>query len=267
VQRLDIVNALTNLGRVRRAYLREKNALNLRILGLIRSELGFVAGKDVDKATEKSNKKIKTRSDKILAALLKRNPEKLKDEDREVYDYMVGIGTGFLIAMSALLEAKDAIEQQMTAVGKKLPEAEWWASHLGLSYLGFALVISDTGDLSRFTKESQLWKRMGLAVINGERQRRVAGNPELAIEHGYNSDRRTTMWVIMDSFMRNRNKECYADHPWMNLFRTYKANQLAQEGCIPAKAEERAKRRLSKRILRDLFIEWNKNTVVLKKAA
>ena len=260
MSRPNDVKTLTNLGRTRRAYLREKNTLSLRILGLIKSNLGFVAKKkeDLDKATEKKNEAIIKRSDKILTALLKSKPDKLSLVDLNVHNHMVGHVTGFLTAMDALLEGKNEIEKQMIVVGKRFKEINWWASHLGLSYLGFALVISEAGDLSRFTKESQLWKRMGLAVIGGNRQRRVAGNPALAIIHGYNADRCATMWTIVDSMIRNRNKPFYADHPWMNLFRDYKARQLAKEGITAGHAEARAKRRIGKRILRDLFIEWNR---------
>lgn len=266
MQRHEVVNAITEIGYMRRVILRERNALDLRINGLVRRELDFQSvgpddeTPDEKKSREKHNKSVAPRITRIVKDL---KGVKLRDEltgeDRDIADYMK-ITCGSMLTCVDLLEKDLKQKDKELAVRvKDLPEHDWWCSHVGLSSNGLALLTADAGDIARFDKESQLWKRMGVAVINGERQRKVARNPELAIEHGYNCDRRSTMYVIVDSLMMSRNKPFYEDHPWMNLYRDYKVRKL-KEGDQPCVAEARAKRRLGKRILRDLFIQVNGST-------
>lgn len=261
--RSQTVASLMKMCHFRRVHLRQRNSLVLCIQGLIRSELGFQSIGPNDetttekKAREKANKGALTRGAKIFSLLnSKKLAKPLIDTDQSIYEYMLinckGLLDGIDI-MDADLKAKDkAIDKK----AKDLPECDWWVSHCGLSSKGLGLLTGDAGDIARFDKESQLWKRMGMAVIDGKRQRRVAGNAEKAIEHGYNSDNRATMYTIVSSLNMERNKECYADHPWFNLQRDYKARKLS-EGDIPCVAEARTNRRMGKRILRDLFIQVN----------
>ena len=176
MQRTDVVDTLANLSRVRRLYLRQRNSLNLAMLGMTRSELGFDNRKLKDKKEmkkiEKSNKPIKTQSTRIVTALVSNNTSKLKDMDVDIFNHIQMLATGFLDALDSLEETKERLEKQIVSAAKQLPEAEWWNSHIGLGYMGFGLLIGEAGNLSRFEKVSQLWKRMGLAVINGERQRK-----------------------------------------------------------------------------------------------
>ena len=261
--RSQTVETLKKMCHFRRVHLRQRNSLVLCIQGLIRSELGYQSiGPNDETATEKKarekvNKGALTRGARIYSLLNGKKPAKsLIDTDQSIYEYMLinckGILDGIDI-MDSDLKSKDKAIVKKT---NELPECEWWISHKGLSAKGLGLLTGDAGDIARFDKESQLWKRMGMAVIDGKRQRRVAGNAAKAIEHGYNSDNRATMFTIVSSLNMERNKECYADHPWFNLARDYKKRKLA-EGDRPCVAEARANRRIGKRILRDLFIQVN----------
>jgi hypothetical protein len=173
----------------------------------------------------------------------------------------------FLNARGLLEKERKTVEKQMSTMAKTLPVYPWVESVKGFGALGFAQIVGEAGDLSNYATVSRLWKRMGLAVINGGRQRMVAG-PD-ALEHGYNPSRRSIMWNIGDSMFRSNG-------PYADLCRErkdYEREKAAAEGLtvcpaakIPAKQKElyrsdghvhnRAKRYMEKRLLRDLWRAW-----------
>ena len=73
--------------------------------------------------------------------------------------------------------------EHMMAFAKALPVASFVEETRGFGYLGLAQIVAEAGDLSNYANPAKLWKRFGLAVIDGRAQRRVA-DKELAIVHG-----------------------------------------------------------------------------------
>lgn len=173
----------------------------------------------------------------------------------------------FINARSMLESERKTVEKQMTKEAKKLPVYPWVESVKGFGALGFAQVVGEAGDLSNYATVSRLWKRLGLAVIEGGRQRKVAGPDSL--KHGYNPSRRSVVWNIGDSLFR-------ANGPYSDVCRDRKEverQKAADEGLtvcpsakIPAKDKEnyrsdghihnRAKRYMEKRLIRDLWRAW-----------
>ena len=113
----------------------------------------------------------------------------------------------------AYTELLKITEKEMTVLAKKLPIYMWSEGVRGLGPLGIATIIGETGDLTKdpttegvmgYATHERVWKRLGLAVINGRRQ----GDPgpgatsELWIEHGYRKIRRSQCWKINDSLIR-----------------------------------------------------------------
>lgn len=113
----------------------------------------------------------------------------------------------------AYTELLKMAEKEMTALAKKLPIYMWSEGVRGLGPLGIATIIGETGDLTKnpttegvmgYATHERVWKRLGLAVINGRRQ----GDPgpgatsEAWIEHGYRKIRRSQCWKINDSLIR-----------------------------------------------------------------
>ena len=123
---------------------------------------------------------------------------------------------------------------------------------------------------------------MGLAVINGGRQRRVSGDE--ALLHGYSPERRSIMWNIGASLIKQQG-------PWRDLYLARLATEhqkALDEGLIPATSTKatvdswakrglpeltkvtkitaahrsaghmnnRAQRYIEKRLLRDLWRAW-----------
>lgn len=183
-----------------------------------------------------------------------------------------------LALMLPLSTARDGIEVQRKQVEKRLKELArqlpmWKALQergLGVAELGLASIIGEAGDLNNYSTVAKLWKRMGLAVMHGQRQRLVANDAAAAIEHGYNPRRRSVVWVIGDSIIKVGGplREVYDER------KKYLIERAAQRGqeVVPAaslkskKDKEKfvsvghihndAKRYMEKRLLRTLWQIW-----------
>jgi hypothetical protein len=105
------------------------------------------------------------------------------------------------LAVAPLLAARAQIEPMRKGVEKTLvklvkhhPMAPFIKETRGVALLSLAALIGEAGDIGSFKSVAALWKRFGLAVIRGERQRRVSGID--ALEHGYSPPRRSVMYLI-----------------------------------------------------------------------
>lgn len=157
------------------------------------------------------------------------------------------------LAMLPLLDARDGIEKsrktvekRLLALAKGLPIVGWVEQQRGVGLLSLAGIIGEAGDLSTYSNPAKLWKRMGLAVIGGERQRKKEG--AAGIEHGYNPSRRSLVWTIGDCIIK-------AGGPLKELYNERKAYEMPR---VKTKmhAHNRAKRYIEKRLLRDMWRAW-----------
>lgn len=224
------------------------------------------------------------RSEKSLTLQIKAKCRRLCEGDKaeadRLYTAMTGKGDHpytaaalavsqpFIDARATLERDRKQTEKHMAAEAKALPAADWIESARGISYGSFAAIIGEAGALDNYSNPAKLWKRMGLAVIGGERQQRKPGAE--ALEHGYAPSRRAVMWVIGDALFR-------ANGPYADLCRERKAYEARKAEAVgkivcpaakvPAKADpadymthghihSRAKRWMEKRLLRDLWRAW-----------
>jgi hypothetical protein len=176
--------------------------------------------------------------------------------------------TPFLVAQSCIEEDRKAEEKQLKKLAKQLHVAEWVEGVRGFALPSLAAVIGETGDLSNYDNPAKLWKRMGLAVIQGGRQRRVTG--DAALEHGYSPDRRSIMWNIGGCVIKSGSghyREVYDERKAFEIAKAEAAGlTVAPAGKIPKKraaefmsaghVHNRAQRYMEKRLLRDLWREW-----------
>ncbi len=236
-----LVNQIVQSHRMRRRWMKARNALILQGKAFCRS---WAAG-DKDAGTalfEKAEKGI------------------LGDEDAPL---MVGL-LPFLDAIARFDRELTAIEKDMAKMAKRLPVAPWVESVRGFGLLSLASIVGEAGDIGSYATVSRLWKRMGLAVIAGERQRKKADLDEAAA-HGYNPERRSVMWNVAEPLARLQRTwtdkktgeiKKPADHYGAYL-EAEKAKALAK-GLTPAHAENRAKRHMSKRLLADFWSAWRR---------
>ncbi len=140
------------------------------------------------------------------------------------------------------------VERRLKELVQKLPVFDWWDSIYGLGALGLAVIIAETGDLSNYANPAKVWKRMGVAVINGERQRKKRGDE--ALEQGYSPRRHSVLWVVSDSLLKKQNA-------YKELYDERKADMAVK---WPERAKGHlhndARRYVGKRLLRDLWRAW-----------
>jgi hypothetical protein len=184
-----------------------------------------------------------------------------------------------ILATIASRAPHDALEaeakKQMEALAKQLPVWPWVESVRGFGAVSLAVIVAEAGDLSHYDNPARLWKRMGLAVMDGVRQGGLSKTASKAawIAHGYNRQRRALVFVIGDSLVKGN-----ADGPYRALYLARKELErqkaeaagltVAPAAKIPAKrasefmseghVHRRAQRVMEKRLLRDLWSEWRR---------
>ena len=153
------------------------------------------------------------------------------------------------------------IEVAMRKLARSLPAWKWVEGIVGFGDLGLAIIVGETGDLSGYATKERVWKRLGLAVVEGERQQRKAG-AEAAAAHGYNPARRAEVWTIADSLFRHQWHGAKDDTPagpsgpYGAIYGQRKAHTVTREW-TPKHQDNDARRVMCKALLEDLWRVWN----------
>lgn len=147
-----------------------------------------------------------------------------------------------------------AIEKELASLASQLPVWTFIESIRGCGALGLALMIGATGDLSNYANPGKLWKRMGLALVGNERQRKCA-DVEKALAHGYNPRRRALMYMVGESlFMLNGEAGYYRQ-----LCNARKAHTaITHPEWTPKHRHMDGLRYMEKRLLRHLWQVWKR---------
>lgn len=151
-------------------------------------------------------------------------------------------------AMAGIRPHQLKLRRRLEKLARQLPAASAVQAVHGLGWFGFAQIVGEAGDLRRYRNPAKLWKRMGLAVIDGRAQRRVRG--EQAQEQGYCAARRAIMFTIGEALIKKQNayREMYLAR------KAYEAERLPQASKMYI--HRRAHRYMEKRLLRDLWQAW-----------
>lgn len=183
-----------------------------------------------------------------------------------------------------LMAARDALEPYCKATKKSLekmvkglPISAWVEEIPGLGLFSMAKILGETGAPGAYRSVSALWKRMGLAVIDGERQRRVPGAD--ATKHGYNPKRRAVIWNVgkqicndmkrpkLDEDLDAREGLSKYERMFLKRLRVEVTNHVEharkpveRDGVMyesfSKQAAARAKRYVEKMFLKDLWVWW-----------
>lgn len=158
--------------------------------------------------------------------------------------------------------ARKPYEKALEKLAKQLPVWAWAEGVRGFGALSLAQIVAECGDLRNYSGPAKVWKRMGLGfaeMADGtfERQRKTT-NADLAVALGYSPQRRSLMYVAADNLVKLNDGE----------FRAYydaeKARQAEKLPDGPKIAiNERAKRHLAKRLLRELWKAWRAEGAML----
>lgn len=149
--------------------------------------------------------------------------------------------------------------KEMERLAADLPVFPFVGTVRGFGPASLAVIIAETGDIGKYATVAKLWKRMGLAVMDGLRQGGLpAGSAaEMWVAHGYAPKRRSMMWNIGDALIKgNRDGEYRA------VYLARKEYELAREpGMAPIKAHRRAQRYMEKRLLKHLWQAWRRTII------
>jgi hypothetical protein len=163
----------------------------------------------------------------------------------------------FFNAIDSFGPERKQIEKRLRLLAQSLPVWPWVASVKGFGDLNLAALVGECGDIGSYRSPAAIWKRMGLAVIGGGRQRRVT-DAELALEHGYSPNRRSVAYLLGGTLIKTGGEES----PYRAIYAARKEYELARQDEGKPKsqghAHNRAARYMTKRALRDLWSAWRK---------
>jgi len=264
----ELCGRLMSLQRDRIFAIRMQSRCDRAVEAYIRTRIGFTT--DPTRMGDAERKKLAAE-----ARRLKRSVE--HGEDQVLVADKVNIAV--IQACSAVIlrnmsargmwdEMRAGTQKEMEALAKQLPAWEFVKSIKGVSELGLAVIVGEAGNLGDYPKKGHLWKRLGLAVIDGKRQ----GNPgagasaEDWIKHGYKAARRAEVYAFIDDVMfrsqwrgAKDGQPGYPIGPYGAHYGRKKAEYLvrfADEPHAKAHAENAARRYMAKMFIRDLWKAW-----------
>lgn len=175
----------------------------------------------------------------------------------------------FLTSVVVFSNKRKELDKHLKKLVHQLPIWPWVQDIKGFAEMGLAAVVGEAGDLSNYATIAKLWKRMGLAVMDGLRQGRVEeglDKKERAvrfIEHGYSPHRRAAMFANIGDPLIKGNK----DGIYRTIYLRQKAIYLGREDMTPMHAHRMAQRYMEKRLLKHLWQAWRRTTPALHENA
>jgi len=265
----DKISSLRDFQTLRNNLMKQQNRINNAMRGILRWVLDWEW-----EMPEAERKAINNRAEKIAQAIeaaykadVKKGTlpketleEKLKGEDLEVAQTYYLEFRPYIKGRLPLDKQRKDIERRMEKIAKTFPAPiiNWVTSIRGMGVLGLALLIAEIGDPNDYDKISKIWKRMGVAVIDGERQGfKLKGQTEKGLAHGYCPRRRSVLWTIGDSLLKHQRPKNKPHGPYGVIYNNEKAKQQMLN---PDKAKmfyhRRAQRAAEKRLLKHLWENW-----------
>jgi hypothetical protein len=184
---------LVSLQRSRVFAITQKSRSDRSIESLIASAIGFRLD-----ATEKQRKEVFGQAKAFRLSVE-------KDEGTAKFSNSLAEYVPLVLASAATRQTWDTLldkaEKEMAEAAKHLPGYEFVKSVKGFGFVGLAAICAEAGiPIGEYRTVSGFWKRMGLAVIAGERQQRKRGKED-AEAHGYSPRRRSQVWQFFSDRM------------------------------------------------------------------
>lgn len=273
----NTINDIISIQRKRSALIKMINAQTSQIVSFITSQFGYHSFLEED-----DRKKIWTKAEKVFSIIVKieennqkklKNPEKIikdieiPEEYKQVIENVFIVATAANLGIEALKDQRKRYEVIMEGMVKTLPIHDYWTMEKGCGSMGLAVLIGEIGNLSNYANPAKVWKRMGVAVLDGIRQGGLTKNSskEAWKYHGYNKKRRSVLWTIGDCLIKTNGK----DGRYRKIYderKIYEINRIEKSEDKPKypamAAHRRAQRYMEKTLLRDLWNEWTGNKYV-----
>lgn len=253
-----LVAEIVQLHRMRRRWMKAKNALILQ-------------GKAFGRAVCDGNKEAGSAAfDRVIGG--KAGPGD---------DTLIIALAPFAAAIARFDEDIGPIEKRLAKLAKGLPIASFVESVKGLGWSSVATIVGEAGDLSAYPSVAGVWKRMGLAVIDGDGRQRKVADADRAMIHGYNPERRSVVWNAGNNViggMGNGKRPLSGEdvegrEDWTHYEKLFVHRLRYEAARDPAMrlpdtkegkesytryAAARAKRYVEKRMLKDMTLAWRR---------
>ena len=195
--------------------------------------------------------------------------------------------TPYTAAIKMLADQRNEIEKSLRKTARKLPVYPWVKATFGACDSTLAAIVGEAGNIGAYKSVSAVWKRLGLAVFDGNRQGNTTGADDKAatfVKHGYSPARRAVVWNIGNGLIGGmgrgprlapgEDQNAREDlSPYQRLFvercryeagrdpahrrpDTIKKDTGEVRESFSKHCASRAKRYVEKRFIRDLYAAW-----------
>ena len=188
------------------------------------------------------------------------------------YDDFADVLTASVQMREPFDRIEDTATKDLVRLAKQLPVYPWVESVRGFGALGLGIIVAEAGDLSKYSDDGKLRKRMCIAVIDGVRQGGLDKGASKAewITHAYSRSRRSLMWNIGESLLKSNDGKYRAIYLHRKALERERA-EAAGLTVLPAAAiksakrddcmslghvHDRARRYVEQKLLRDLRRAW-----------
>jgi hypothetical protein len=271
---------LNELQKVRRFCIQSQQRNDRSMDSALARSLGYDP-----KADQATRKKIFALAGRIREAVekgesvLRLVPFPLDDPRMESLNNFLPLIPISAYSRSAWDEQRELVEQEMKRIVVTLPVWPFVKEQgKGVGELGLARIVGEAPRIYQYETPYKLWKRLGLAVIDGERQNRRSSKED-ALIHGYNPSRRAEAWSVLSDVMlraqwRGAKKddpdsEGYPIGPYGAVYGRRKAltlQRIEPNEHLPfghpdrwhkKRCDDDARRVMAKEFLRDLWLVWH----------
>lgn len=125
----------------------------------------------------------------------------------------------YLASIQPIAEAQARMKKEIRMEVRGLPCTEWVQSTPGFNFDTLAAVVGIVGDLSRFPTPGKLKVMASIGFVDGERQRRVKGNPVKAKRMRFSPLRRGVLSAMANGAQMGRLE------PWRTIYEERKKKE------------------------------------------
>jgi hypothetical protein len=270
------IAALMEMQSLRRHCIRCQSRSDRSIEALVARSFGYHVG-----LAEPERKKMFKAAQKLRLVIEANAKARRPSDDVGLPPQIVNMVETNFVSRAQWDRMRANIEERMAATARELEIWPWVKEVKGVAELGLAVIVGEAGDIPNFTRPGKVWKRLGMACIDGMRQGRVP--PDLSRDdraeawkmRGYSPSRRAEVWAFLDDIMFRAQWRAARDEDGGKPEKTGKPVAVAAHGAgeygivygerkewnlargfSPKHADVEARRYMSKRFVRNLWIEW-----------
>lgn len=248
-----LIDQLAELQVRRKFWISTVNKQTNTVKALVRRGLGWRYDEE-----ECDREKVNARAARIVAAALAGKEQ--KPEDQAVFLALASDLAAVAGAIEPCMAARHQIELEMKRIVRRLPIFAWAKEVKGFGELGLAVIIAEAGDLSKYPKKGHLWKRLGLAPLDGKAMSTWRMKGGLTAEEwtvaGYSPRRRAEVYaVISEPLFR---AQSVAAGPYRGAYdRRRELTATTNPDWTKAHSHMDALRVMTKHLLKHLWQAWN----------